>query len=93
MICSAITAPVLLVTVDTGNTDWSASKAASVEAALAVLPRSRAEWFHGAHHDVHAQHPEAVALLLHRAVTEPDFFRSEVLPDVRSDDATRRPPT
>ena len=97
VICSAITAPVLLVTADTGNADWSASKAAAVAAALAVLPQSRAEWFHGAHHDVHAQHPEAVALLLHRAVTEPDFFRSDVrsdvMSDVLSDDATRRPPT
>jgi pimeloyl-ACP methyl ester carboxylesterase len=88
-ICSTITAPVLLVTADTGNADWSASKAAAVEAALAVLPRCRAEWFHGAHHDVHAQHPEPVASLLHRAVTEPDFFRTAV----RSDDATRRPST
>jgi pimeloyl-ACP methyl ester carboxylesterase len=80
-ICSTISAPVLLVTADTGNADWSASKAAAVEAALTVLPRCRAEWFHGAHHDVHAQHPEEVASLLHRAVTEPGFFPP---------DATRR---
>ena len=71
----------LLVSADTGNAVWSDSKAAAVEAALTVLPRCRAEWFHGAHHDVHAQHPEEVASLLHRAVTEPGFFPP---------DATRR---
>jgi pimeloyl-ACP methyl ester carboxylesterase len=81
LLWSSISTPVLLVTADTGNASWSASKAASVEAALAVLPRCRAEWFHGAHHDVHAQHPEEIASLLHRAVTEPDFFDA---------DATRR---
>jgi len=73
-ICANITVPVLLVTADTGNADWSDSKAAAVESAMRVLPRSRSEWFHGAHHDVHAQHPEEIASLLHRAVTEPDFF-------------------
>ena len=80
-ICPTISVPVLLVTADTGNAGWSASKVAAVEAALTVIRQCRAEWFHGAHHDVHAQHPEEVAALLHRAVTEPDFF---------SPDATRR---
>jgi len=84
-ILSAIVAPVLLVTADSGDVEWSHSKAAAVEAALGVLPRCRAEWFHGAHHDVHAQHPEAVASLLHRAVTESDFF-----PDDLTDDVMRR---
>jgi pimeloyl-ACP methyl ester carboxylesterase len=32
-----------------------------VEAALAALPDGDAMWFEGAHHDVHAQHPELVA--------------------------------
>jgi pimeloyl-ACP methyl ester carboxylesterase len=72
--------PVLLVTADTANAAWSASKVAAVESALAVLSQCRAEWFPGAHHDVHAQHPEEIASLLHRAVIEPDFFS----------DATRR---
>jgi len=73
-ICPTISVPVLLVTADAGDADRAAAKAAAVEAALRVLPRSRSEWFHGAHHDVHAQHPEEVASLLHRAATEPDFF-------------------
>lgn len=93
-IFSTIAAPVLLVSADTGNASWP--KAAAVESAQAVLPRSRAEWFHAAHHDVHAQHPGEVAALLHRAVTEPDFFPPDTRADARSDqsdDATRRPPT
>jgi pimeloyl-ACP methyl ester carboxylesterase len=93
-ICSTISVPVLLVTADTGNADWAASKAAAVASALSVLPRCRAEWFHGAHHDVHAQHPEEVASLLHRAATEPDFFLSGAQNDAPaadlSDGATRR---
>ncbi len=80
-ICSTISAPVLLVTADTGDANWSDWKVAAVESALSVLPRCRAEWFHAAHHDVHAQHPEEVASLLHRAATETDFFPP---------DATRR---
>lgn len=76
-LCATLETPVLLVTADTGDTDWTHSKAAAVEAALAVLPRCRAEWFHDAHHDVHAQHPDEVSELLHRAVTEADFFPSD----------------
>ena len=96
-ICSTISVPVLLVTADTAESDWSASKAAAVEAALRVLPRGRAEWFHDAHHDVHAQHPEEISLLLHRATTESDFFAPDaqngVPSDVPPEDATRRPMT
>jgi pimeloyl-ACP methyl ester carboxylesterase len=84
MICSTISVPVLLVTADTGDSDWSASKLAAVEVALSVLQRCRAEWFHAAHHDVHAQHPVEIASLLHRAATQSDFFPP---------DAQRRPTT
>jgi pimeloyl-ACP methyl ester carboxylesterase len=85
LICSTISAPVLLVTAGTGEGDWSDWKAAAVASALRVLPRSRAEWFPAAHHDVHAQHPMEIATLLHRAACEPDFFL-----DLLPDDATRR---
>ena len=71
---ATLTMPVLLVTADTCDASWTDSKVAAVEGALSVLPRSRAEWFHGAHHDVHAQHPDEVSTLLHRAATEDDFF-------------------
>ena len=30
----------------------------AVQEAVALLPRGRAHWFPGAHHDLHAQHPE-----------------------------------
>lgn len=74
--CARLTTPVLFVTADTGDRSWTDSKAKSVNAAQAVLPKSRAEWFPGAHHDVHAQHPAEVSALLHRAVIEIDFFSS-----------------
>lgn len=66
--------PALLIGADTGDVAWSHSKHEAVDAALAALPRGRAEWFSPAHHDVHAQRPGEVADLLHRAVTETDFF-------------------
>ena len=80
-LCATLTTPVLLVTADSGDASWTDSKVAAVEAARAVLPKCRAEWFHGAHHDVHAQHPGEVSALLHRAATEADFFSSGDLPD------------
>jgi pimeloyl-ACP methyl ester carboxylesterase len=69
-----LTVPTLLIAADTGDVAWSHSKHDAVEAALAALPRGRAEWFRPAHHDVHAQHPDEVGALLHRAVADPDFF-------------------
>jgi pimeloyl-ACP methyl ester carboxylesterase len=69
--------PTLLIGADTGDVAWSHSKHEAVDHALASLPAGRAEWFSPAHHDVHAQHPGPVANLLHRAVTEPDFFSPE----------------
>ena len=66
--------PVLLIAAETGDVDWSHSKEDAIEAALQALPRGRAHWFRPAHHDVHAQHPDEVAALLHRSVTDPTFF-------------------
>jgi pimeloyl-ACP methyl ester carboxylesterase len=66
--------PVLLIAADTGDVAWTHSKSESVDAAIASLSRGRAEWFSPAHHDVHAQHPVEVGDLLHRAVTDADFF-------------------
>lgn len=66
--------PLLLVPADTGDAAWTHAKEEAVDAALAALPRGRVQWFRPAHHDVHAQHPGAVAELLHRAVTDPAFF-------------------
>ncbi len=72
-----ISVPALLIVADTGDVSWTHSKEEAVEAALAALPRGRAEWFRPAHHDVHAQHPAAVADLLHRAGTDPAFFPAQ----------------
>jgi len=66
--------PTLLIGADTGDVAWSASKHDAVAHAIAALPRGRAVWFSPAHHDVHAQQPDAVGDLLLRAVTDPTFF-------------------
>jgi len=66
--------PTLLIAADTGDVAWTHSKEDAVDAAVAALPRGRAEWFRPAHHDVHAQHPTEVGDLLHRAVTDDTFF-------------------
>ena len=71
-----IAAPALLIIADTGDVAWTHSKEEAVDAAVATLPHGRAEWFRPAHHDVHAQHPIEVGDLLHRAVTDPNFFPS-----------------
>jgi pimeloyl-ACP methyl ester carboxylesterase len=66
--------PVLFIVADTGDVGWTHSKQDAVDVAVGELAHGRAEWFRPAHHDVHAQHPEEVADLLHRAVTDPEFF-------------------
>ncbi len=67
--------PTLLIGADTGDVAWSASKHDAVDHAIATLQRGRAHWFSPAHHDVHAQQPDAVAALLHRSTTDPAFFQ------------------
>ena len=69
-----IEVPVLLIGADTGDVAWSQSKHEAVDHALETLPRGRAEWFSPAHHDVHAQQPDAVGDLLYRAINDPAFF-------------------
>jgi len=69
-----IQVPALLIAADTGDVAWTHSKEEAVAAAVAALPVGRAEWFRPAHHDVHAQHPTEVGDLLHRAVTDDQFF-------------------
>lgn len=57
--------PVLLVGADTPHADpvHLAGKRDDLAAAAAALPRARVEWMTG-DHDLHAQHPAAVAALL-----------------------------
>jgi len=69
-----IRVPTLLIGADTGDVAWSASKHDAVDHAIAALPQGRAVWFSPAHHDVHAQQPDAVGDLLLQAVSDPTFF-------------------
>ncbi|MFK7918146.1 MAG: alpha/beta fold hydrolase [Ilumatobacter sp.] len=73
-----VAVPTLLIPADTGDVSWTSSKRDAVSAAVTALPISRAHWFTPAHHDVHAQHPSAVASLLHDASTNPDFFSGDI---------------
>lgn len=53
---------------------WMAAKKDEIARAAAALPVSLTRWMDG-DHDLHAQHPEEVAHLVH-AATEPAFFPS-----------------
>lgn len=65
---------VMFVLADSGDVTWTANKEHAADRALAALRHGRVEWFRPAHHDLHAQHPEAVTDLLLRAWSE-GFFR------------------
>jgi pimeloyl-ACP methyl ester carboxylesterase len=65
--------PVLWLPADSGDVGWTHDKRVGLEAAAAVHPNSRTHWFSPADHDVHAQHPGAVADVLHGAATD-GFF-------------------
>lgn len=69
-----IDTPLLFISADSGDNDWTASKRVAIDHALTQLPVARSEWFSPAHHDVHAQHPAEVAGLLHGATNDPHFF-------------------
>ena len=65
---AAIEAPVLLMPVDSGDSERTRRKREDVDAAARRIPRARVRWFHG-DHDIHAQHPGEVAdVLLELAV-------------------------
>ena len=65
--------PVLVVPAeDQGNQRWMAGKRQEVARAGAALERSVTRWIRG-DHDLHAQHPDLVAELIHDA-TGPGFF-------------------
>jgi pimeloyl-ACP methyl ester carboxylesterase len=68
-----VKAPVLLLPAeDPGNSRWMAVKRDGVGRAGAALDRSVTRWIPG-DHDLHAQHPDLVAELIHEA-TEPGLF-------------------
>lgn len=68
-----ISTPVMLVPADHDHGVFAATKRQTVERALTALKRGRVEWFHGADHDLHAQHPERFADVVSRA-TRDGFF-------------------
>lgn len=65
---ATITTPVLFVVAEE-RASWTVSKRSGVERALARLEHGAAAYVADAHHDVHAQHPELVAALVHDAAT------------------------
>lgn len=48
-----------------GARGWAADKREAVERAVRSIPRAAVSWYHGADHDLHAQHPRRVAQELH----------------------------
>lgn len=68
-----ITVPVMFVPADSNHSIFSTTKRQSVERAIQALSRGRVEWFHGADHDLHAQHPERFADVVSNAISE-GFF-------------------
>jgi pimeloyl-ACP methyl ester carboxylesterase len=69
---SLVKVPVLLLPAeDEGNQRWMAGKRREVSRAGAALERSVTRWIAG-DHDLHAQHPDLVAALIHDA-TGPGF--------------------
>ena len=61
--------PVLFVPADSGIAAWTHDKEASIAAATEAIPDglSRTVWFSPADHDLHAQHPQRLAAVLHEA--------------------------
>jgi pimeloyl-ACP methyl ester carboxylesterase len=68
-----INKPVLWFPADSGKVSWTADKRAGVDEAIGLLAKSRAHWFVDAHHDVHAQKPDAVTAALLAALSD-GFF-------------------
>lgn len=69
-ILADISVPVIFALADTGDADWTATKRATADRALASMSSARVHWFTPADHDVHVQHPAELASVLHGAVTD-----------------------
>ncbi len=67
-----VAVPVLLAPADSGHTDRDEHKRREVEAAAGAIPNARVHWFTG-DHDIHAQHPDELAGVMH-AMTQDGFF-------------------
>ena len=69
----AVTVPVMLAPARSGEADWVRRKLETVETAAAAIPEARIHWFTG-DHDIHAQHPDELAGVMHDMTTD-GFFR------------------
>jgi pimeloyl-ACP methyl ester carboxylesterase len=65
--------PVMLVPADGPRGVFTDTKREAIERAVRLLRRSRVEWFSPADHDLHAQHPERFAEVVHGATID-GFF-------------------
>ena len=70
---SDIKVPVLFVPAEGPGGVFAETKRHAVEQALSMVPTVRVEWFSPADHDLHAQHPERFAQVVHNA-TKDGFF-------------------
>jgi pimeloyl-ACP methyl ester carboxylesterase len=68
-----IKVPVLFVPAEGPGGVFAETKRHAVEQALSMVPVVRVEWFSPADHDLHAQHPERFAQVVHKA-TQDGFF-------------------
>lgn len=68
-----ISVPVLFTPAAKGDDDHTRTKRSQLELARTVLPQCAVEWFEPADHDLHAQHPERFARVVHRHIIE-GFF-------------------
>ena len=68
----ALAVPVLLAPADDGDTDRISRKRRDVGEAAAAIPDARVRWFLG-DHDIHAQHPDELADVMHELTTD-GFF-------------------
>ena len=68
-----IKVPVLFVPAEGPGGVFAETKRHAVEQALSMVPVVRVEWFSPADHDLHAQHPERFAQVVHNA-TKDGFF-------------------
>jgi pimeloyl-ACP methyl ester carboxylesterase len=72
-IYSQISVPVMFVPAEGANSVFNDSKRSAIELAEQLVPKVRVEWFSPADHDLHAQHPERFAKVVHAAITD-GFF-------------------
>lgn len=72
-IYSQISVPVMFAPADGANSVFSETKRSAIQLAEQLVPNVRVEWFSPADHDLHAQHPERFAQVVHAASTD-GFF-------------------